>query len=73
MSKSYLGDILAKIALGIVVVYFLLRILLKFAPGCIEISSCIPGIVDIIAILSAGYFICRYASKIDDIRKMLKK
>jgi len=58
MSKQYqFWDILAWVAFGIVVVYFVLKIV-----GVLHS----PPIADLIAVASAAYFIGRYAKRIDD-------
>ncbi len=56
-------DILAWIAFGIVMAYFILKALHILKS---------PEIVDIITILSAGYFIGRYAMKTDTDMRVVK-
>lgn len=58
MAKYNIWDILAKIALAIIIIYFLLK-----AVGVLHS----PVFADILTILSAGYFVGRYSTKIDKI------
>lgn len=65
MKKGYnIYDIAAWVAFAIVVVYFFLKII-----GVLKS----PVTVDIVALLSAAYFVGRHAQKMDEYTKKLDK